>query len=211
LLNEATPAGSGNNPDCLEFICLGDGNLAGLTFYVGTSAIYNGMYRFPDMQVQQGDYIILHCRPEFEPWEKNETTRKDESSGLLSSPDAWDLWCPEDTSLPGTNGILALYSLPQDGSIVDCMIYTNRELDAADEKFGWTSSIYKQLKTLDEGVWQSQGEFITPADALWGDDSTGTRSLCRDSSSTDTDSASDWHTVPTGKKSFGSINNDEEY
>jgi len=211
LLNEASPSGSGNNPDCLEYYCTAGGNLMGYTFYMGTATEHKAAYYFPDMDIEQGDFLILHCRPEGIASEINESSDKSASGGLLSSDNAWDIWSPEVISITGTNGILSLYSLPRDGELVDCLIYSNRESDREDEKLGWTSTVYKQLLTLEEGSWDSQGPIPTPAEAVWSDDTTGTRTLCRSSTSEDSNRPEDWHTVPTSGKTFGYINSDEVY
>ena len=63
----------------------------------------------------------------------------------------------------------------------------------------------------DEGGWTFSGALIAPEDCVNPDDSTATRSICRDSSFTDTDDKSDWHIVPTSSSTFGSINSDEIY
>lgn len=211
LINETNPKGSGNNPDCIEFYCTRGGTLKGISFYLGCCRENNGSYLFPEMEVQEGDYLILHCSPKGTEDECTEITDKTLSGGLLSSEEAWDFWCPEKLSLPGTSALFTLYTLPQDGKIMDCLVYTNREYLEDDEKLGWTSSIYDQLVKLEPGAWISEGDIIIPSEALWGDNSTATRSLCRSSLSEDSDRAEDWHTVPTSSKSFGVVNTDECY
>jgi len=211
LINETNPKGSGNNPDCIEFYCTSGGTLKGIAFYLGCCREYTGNYFFPEMEVQQGDYLILHCAPKGTDDEQTELEDKALSGGLLASDDAWDFWCPEKLSLPGTNGLFTLYTLPRDGNIMDCLIYTNRQYAPQEEDLGWTSTLYKQLMKLEEGSWEKEGEMVSPAEALWGDDSTATRSLCRSSLSEDSNRANDWHTVPTSSKTFGAVNTDDCY
>ena len=61
------------------------------------------------------------------------------------------------------------------------------------------------------GGWLFSGDLIAPEDCVDPDPSTATRSVCRNSVSDDTDSRTDWHTVPTSMSSFGSVNTDEVY
>lgn len=209
LLNEANPKGSGNNPDTLEFLCTKTGSLRNMTFYLGTPRENKGFFRFPDLNVTEGDFILLHCKPQGIPEEVNETTDQGESGGLLASETAWDFWVSEDLSVPGTNGVLSLYSLPLDGVLQDCLIYTNRSDNTSEENLGWTSVVWNQIITLPEGAWQGLSDGLLPSEAVWGDHSTGTRSLCRSSTSEDSNQPSDWHTVPTSGSTFGGANSDE--
>lgn len=211
LINEFNPEGSGNNPDCIELFVKRGGDCAGLCLYYGTKRFYSYRYVLPPLQVETGDYIIIHCRREFLAGEISESTDRTASTGKLSSPMAWDLWLLEDRGLSGANGILSLYSSP-DGTIVDAAVYSDREPDPQDDYLGWTSRTFDAAADVyREGGWKFSSGAISPGEAIPSHHTTGTRSLCRNSNSEDSDSSSDWHTVPTGKKSFGGINTDEEH
>lgn len=211
LLNEVNPKGSGNNPDTMEFLCRESGNLKGMCLYLGSSRENEGYYVFPELEVQEGDFILFHCKPQGIDQEITETQNKGESGGLLSSPEAWDVWPESELPMPGTNGVISLYSLPQDGVIQDCLIYTNRQDDPNHDNLGWTSRVWNQIAGLPDQAWEGLDDGPLPSEALWVDDSTGTRSLCRSSLSEDNNRASDWHTTPTGGSSFGEANTDESY
>ena len=95
---------------------------------------------------------------------------------------------------------------------MDCIIYSDRETDPEDEFLGWTSATYDAVVDLyDTGDWKFTSTDIPPEEAVRSDYTTGTRTLSRSSLSEDTDSAADWHTTPTGGKSFGEANTDEVY
>ena len=55
------------------------------------------------------------------------------------------------------------------------------------------------------------GEIPYPSEAVDVSESTATRSLCRDSVPQDSNTDSDWHTVPTRGLTFGKENTDEVY
>ena len=113
LINEFNPEGSENNPDCIELYARSDGNTAGMCLYYGTRRFYEYRYVLPNIEVQAGDYLIIHCRRDFLSDEISESQDKTQSGGKLSSDNAWDLWIPEDQGLSGANGILTLYNAPK--------------------------------------------------------------------------------------------------
>lgn len=211
LINEFNPEGSKNNPDTVELYFRKGGDTAGLTLYYGTKDHYEYRYFFPSLQVEARDYLLIHCRPEGLPEEMNETELKDQSGGKLASDNAWDLWLPEDSGLSGSNGILSLYGSPM-GDIQDGVVYSDREADPEDEQLGWTSRTFDAAADLFEmGSWKFSSEEIPPEEAVRSEYTTATRTLSRSSSSEDTDSAADWHTAPTGGKTFGYENTNASY
>ena len=77
--------------------------------------------------------------------------------------------------------------------------------------FGSAKFMLQADEVADAGGWKFEGDEVSPEDCIWSADSTATRSICRSSTSEDTDSKGDWHTVPTSKFSFGKKNSDEIY
>jgi len=211
LINEFTPAGSGNNPDALELYVLSGGNTAGAALFLGTSRNYSDFYVLPELEVTAGDYIIVHLRPEGLTEEVDEQTLKNESGGKLSSDIAWDLWAGKDMPLSGSNGLICLYDNPF-GKIIDAVPYSDRVTADSEDYRGWTAATFDMIEELSMmDVWKKTNGFIRPEDALSSNGTTGTRSICRDSLSTDSNSPLDWHIVPTGEKSFGEVNSDNVY
>ncbi|MBN2658223.1 MAG: lamin tail domain-containing protein [Spirochaetales bacterium] len=211
LINEFNPEGSGNNPDTVELYVRKEGNTAGTALFLGTSRYFSSYYVLPELDVSPGDYIIIHLRPEDIPEEINESTGKGVSGGKLASDLAWDLWADEDMPLSGSNGLICLYTNPF-GEIIDAVPYSDRITADSEEYRGWTAATFDMIEELSfMEIWKTAGEFIRPEDAVSSNGTTGTRSLCRDSLSTDSDSPGDWHLVPTGEKSFGEVNSDNIY
>ncbi len=211
LINELNPEGSDNNPDCIELYFPEGGNTAGICLYYGTRHYYDFRYILPSLTVGAGDFLIIHCRREYLDNEISETTDKTTSDGKLSSDTAWDIWLPEDQGLSGANGVLTLYDTPG-GTLLDGMVYSDREADPEDDYLGWTSRTFDPVGDLyREGGWKFSSEALDPSEAVYSGYTTATRSLCRDSASGDSDTNRDWHTVPTSEKSFGSINTDDVY
>lgn len=211
LINEFNPEGSGNNPDTIELFATSGGNMAGIGLFLGTSRFYSDSFVFPDLQVETGDYIIVHMRPEGTVDEITETDDKAVSGGKLSFDSAWDIWVDGDKPLSGSNGLITLYSNPF-GKIMDAVPYSDRVTADSEDYRGWTSTTFDMIEDLSfTEAWRGTEGFVKPEDAVSSSGTTGTRSICRNSLSEDTDSRDDWHIVPTGEKSFGEVNSDDFY
>lgn len=212
LINELNPRGSGKTPDCIEIYTVKGGNLGGLCLKIGTDSKYSEELIFPPVEVPDGEYILVHPKSEGLPEEIDELGALDESGGLLSSDGARDFWIPGSPGLPGNNGAITLYARRK-GTVIDAVIWSDRDDAPDDEKLGWTSDGYKFACDLSlKAVWISEkAEILYPSEAIDVSGSTATRSLCRGSIPVDSDTAGDWHTVPTRGQSFGSVNTDKVY
>ncbi|MBI9099621.1 MAG: hypothetical protein JEY91_14170 [Spirochaetaceae bacterium] len=211
LINEFNPEGSGNNPDTIELYAVGPGNTAGVTLYLGTADNFSEEYILPSLDILQGDYIIIHMRPEGTEGDISETKDKTASTGKLSSDLAWDLWVDGDKPISGKNGVISLYTNPF-GEIIDAVAYSNRITADSEDYHGWTASTIGMIEELSFlSAWKNTDGFIRPEDAVNSEGTTGTRSIGRNSLSGDSNNKSDWHIVPTGEKSFGQANSDNVY
>lgn len=212
LINELNPRGSGKTPDCIELYAIKGGNLGGLSLRVGTDNRYSEEIVFPAIEIPDGEYILVHPKSEGSADEVDELGALDESGGLLSSDMARDFWMPGSPGLPGNNGAITLYAR-RNGPVIDAVLWSDRVDDPADEKLGWTSEGYIFACDLSANASWSTADSETPfpSDAIDVSKSTATRSLCRASNPVDSNTAGDWHTVPTRGKSFGSANTDDVY
>ena len=105
-----------------------------------------------------------------------------------------------------------MYEKPE-GKLLDCVLYSNRT-SSSDQKYRGFGSNRLMLcadELAAEGGWIAALEQIAPEDAVNPDDSTATRSICRSSSSNDTNSKIDWHITPTRGATFGEVNTDEVF
>lgn len=209
LINELNPRGSSGTPDCIELFVRSAGNLGGMRLLIGTAGKYSGELVFPALEVADGDFILAHPKSEGLPEEVDELVSRDESGGKLATPTAWDFWFPGSPGLPGNNGAVTLYSR-KGGDAVDAVIWSDRSDNTEEEKLGWTGDGYIFAADLSiQGAWVSSGPVSLPSEAVDVSASTATRSLCRASVPQDSDSAADWHTVPTSGRTFGETNTDD--
>ncbi len=212
VINEFTTRGTGNHPDAVEIKVLEEGNMGGIILYEGTPANFDDRLIFPTFQVAAEDFLIVHFKPQGILEEVDETEAKDLSGGLDSSDQAYDVWIPEAVGISGNNGVISLYNRPG-GEIMDGVLYSNRtsESDERYRGFGTANSMERADELVRDGGWLIAAEQVRPEDAVNPEGSAGTRSICRDSLSSDTDTSADWHIVPTRGATFGSINSDECY
>ena len=212
VINEFTTNGSGRHPDTVELYAEKGGNTAGITLFGGTKTTFQDKFVLPSFNVEQGDYVLIHLKPQGIETEVDEKEKKDVAKGYDSSDTAWDFWVQGGNGLSGNNGAITLYTNPY-GQLIDAVLYTNRtsESDENYRGFGSAKFMLQADEVADAGGWKFEGDEVSPEDCIWSADSTATRSICRSSTSEDTDSKEDWHTVPTSKFSFGKKNSDEIY
>ena len=212
LINEFTTRGTGNHPDAVELKVSVAGNMGGLVLYEGTPSNYDERLIFPAFEVEAGDFLIVHFKAQGIPEEIDETEDKELSGGLDSSEYAYDFWIPEGAGISGNNGVISLYARPG-GEILDGVLYSDRSSDS-DERyggFGTLDSLERAEELVGDGGWIILADRVRPEDAVSPEGSTGTRSICRSASSEDSDTAVDWHIVPTRGFTFGRENSDEVY
>ncbi len=211
-INEFTCQGSSTRPDKVELKVLSDGNTAGMCIYEGIDAIWKQKKILPPIDVKKDEYIIIHFKPQGIAEEIDETLSKDTSGGLNTNPEAWDLWLEGGSGLSGNNGTITVFSNPM-GKLIDGLIYSNRTSSSDDKYrgFGSTSTMNKADRLVELKGWVPKGDLISPEDTINPEDSTATRSICRNSVFSDTNKAADWHIVPTSTSSFGESNSDKVY
>lgn len=212
LINEFTTRGTGNHPDLVELKVLESGNMGGVVLYQGTPGSYDDRLVFPAFEIETGRFILVHFKPQGIPEEIDETEDPGLSGGLDAAAEAFDFWVPGGTGLSGNNGVISVYRCPG-GAILDGVLYSNRTSDS-DTRYGGfgTRNAWERAQELvRDGGWRIEGNGVRPEDAVNPEGSTGTRSICRDARSTDTDSRHDWHIVPTSGFTFGRENSDERY
>lgn len=190
-INEFSTKGSASNPDRVELITLSDGNLAGLTCYIGMPQTFDAEFVFPAIDVQQGEYIVL--------------TYGQKPSGECT----YDLYAGEE-GIGANNGVISLCDRPE-GTVIDAVLYSNRTSESDENYSGFgTKKVQTWAQLLeDSGQWLPLP--TTPEIAIDSTDHTATRTFCRTQGEIDTHSKDDWHIVPTRQGSFGEPNSDEVY
>lgn len=212
LINEFISQGSSSHPDIVELKVLTKGNMAGVTFYQGTPNQWSDRFIFQSLEVEPGDFLLIHFKPTGLGDEVDEWEGKGLSGGLDSSTEAYDFWLKGSKGLSGNNGAISLFSIPG-GVLLDGVLYSNRT-SFSDERyrgFGSTNTLNMAEELAAMKGWKTVKESIAPEDGVNPDPSTSTRSICRTPGAEDTNSKEDWHIVPTSTSTFGSENSTEVY
>lgn len=211
-LNEITTQGSSSNPDKVELKVLSAGNTAGLALYEGVDTSYTYRKILPPIEVKKGDYIVVHFKPKGVPEETDEISDPSSCTAEESIAGSWDLWIEGGGGISGNNGVIALYRSTT-GPLIDGFLYSNRT-SSSDENyrgFGTTRALERADRLIEQNGWKCEERLPAPEDAVDPEDSTATRSICRMPDGEDSDSAEDWHIVPTRGSTFGKVNNTEVY
>ncbi|MDR1893972.1 MAG: hypothetical protein LBQ61_04665 [Spirochaetales bacterium] len=212
IINEFTVEGSTTHPDVVELRVLSSGNAAGMALLEGVQNDYKDRFIFPSVELTEGEYVVIHFKPQGIPGEQNETGADlGASGGLDAGPGYRDFWVPGGDGLPNSHGVLSLCLYPG-GPLIDGVVYStgNSATAARYRGFGSAATLAQAEYLAAQGGWEVQGAEILPeADAINPEDSTATRSLNRDTAGTDTNSKDDWHIVPNSKYTFGRANSPE--
>jgi len=209
LLNELLTEGTSTHPDAVEFFVNRGGECAGLAFFVGAPDSFDIRYIFPRLVVETGDYVVLHLKPQGLEAEVDERLDRGASAGIDATAGAWDLWYRGGNgALSGKNSALSLCVSPN-GGYLDSALYSERTIESDTDYGGFgTATLRDRVEMIvAAGVWQASDP-PRPEDCACSTGTTSTRTICRSSSSVDTDSGADWHIVPTKGSSLGLPNSD---
>ncbi|MDR0315995.1 MAG: hypothetical protein LBH97_03745 [Treponema sp.] len=205
LINELRTEYSKPKAEFIEFKILEAGNLGALRVFI---AGYNKnplVYEFPPIEVGKGEYIVLHLRTVEETCRDELGGNLNESGGTEASA-ARDIWIPGTVKLPHKTD--AIYVLDQDDHVVDAVLLS----ESADP---WWNKDYlaEAAEFLSrQGAWKSaDGRIPGPADAVNSGKTTNTRTICRDETVADTNTAADWYITATSSATPGKLNNPKRF
>ena len=192
----------------VEIKTLGAGNLGAIRLFTAGTSMTEPVFVFPPVEVAAGEYLVLHLRT-LDPAAVNETGGdRGLSPGAEAFPDARDFWVPEAIKrLRKTDAVLLL---DQDDAVLDGVLLSEKSDNAwAKEHMNQAAALLAAKKAWlsADGGSQTPG----PRDAVPSKDTTATRTICRDETAADTNSAADWYITGTGKTSPGKPNSGERY
>jgi hypothetical protein len=191
--------GSASRPhrDYVELEVVEGGNIGGEELS-WSSSVKSSSYRFPGIEVEKGDFIVLHLAPEGLESEVDELGPDTAASGGIdATAGGRDLWSGAG-ALPDENGAVCLRSRPG-GQPVEGFFYADEDKSGkmGDDKL---SALVSELARA--GAWPSAGP-----DPAWDDafkwNPSPARSICRFSASA---AASSWRVGSAGAQSPGAPN-----
>jgi len=180
----------------IEFTIESDGNLSDLCVFMYRSGSKTPTeFTFPSTNVKAGEYAVLYLRT------------LENASGDVN-PDAHNFWIPDDKSR--INKTSAVYVQDKEGKVQSAVM-----ISESDDAEWWTASARKHFTEVaaflfEKGAWKSaSGKAATPADAVMSQRiGTGvTRSISRDETVGNTNTAADWYITATNGATPGTANN----
>ncbi|MGD1820547.1 MAG: hypothetical protein ACPKOI_11820 [Pleomorphochaeta sp.] len=191
LISEVSTKGTSANCDKVELVVTKSGSLAGIVVSDGFNDNYNDRYIFPDIYVNEGEFIVIA----FKETQESDVFISENKNGLSSN-----------------NGCILILEDPSFNSpVIDCLIYSNK-ISPNCEGFA-SEDVLNTAKTLASiGLWEN----IFPLSQAAVDTTfeTSTRTINRKFKNfyfIDTDSCEDFYTTVTRGDTFGYENNKEEY
>ena len=189
VCTETASAKAGKKEEFIEFKTKSAGNLGAMRVVINgnTAAAKQTIYEFSPVDVKKDEYLVLHLRT-YNPESKDELTgRLDESVGVTASPEGRDFWIPGDAAKL-LHKTAMIYVLDQDDNVIDAVILSENQDD------WWTKDYFAETAAFlfNKEAWKSaDGNICSPQDAVASAKATNTRTICRDETVEDTDTAKD--------------------
>ena len=210
IFNELRTEYSKPKVEFVEFVSQGKGNLGAMRLFVAGHSLSTPAYEFPPVEVEAGEYIVLHLRTLEE--DCLDETGKDIScsGGTEAQSTARDFW------LPGTKKLLhktdALWLVDQDDRIIDAILLSEKP----DAK--WSSDKAAEAAALFGGkkAWvplrdDSKNGPPVPSDAVITAGTTNTRTICRDENLPPKPCAGSWYITAASSATPGRANNPKRF
>ena len=149
---------SGFKCEYVEFVVRSSGNLSGLEIVSG----YDGedkKYTFPAVQVNEGDFIVVHLRSKGEGCVSELSDNLKLSSGKYSSDSARDLWAANEDARLGDESDVVVLRKVSNGEILDAVLY------ATSETTEWKKDLQKELatKVVESKKWEPDSSVTSVA------------------------------------------------
>jgi len=208
ICTEYASAAAGKKAEFIELKMKSDGNLGAMRVIINgnSNAAKETIFEFSPVDVKKDDYIVLHLRT-YDETSKDEYGEKlDESGGMNATAKARDFWMPgADKRLHKTAFI---YVLDQDDNVIDAVVLSEKPDN------WWTKDYFAAAAEFlfNCGSWKSaEGGICRPTDAFSSSGTTNTRTICRDETAENTNSAQDWYITATSSATPGDKNNTKRY
>jgi hypothetical protein len=189
----------------VEMKTLSSGNLGALRLFIASNGIDSPVFVFPPVEVQAGEYIVVHLRS-IEEGLLNETgANVSASAGTEAAPNGRDFWVSGSTKLLRKTD--AVFLMDQDDKVLDALML-HKESDTV-----WKGSLAQAAELLgNQRAWRAAfGTTPQTSDAILSDAATLTRTISRNESIPDSNCAADWFVTATSSATPGKLNTDKRY
>jgi len=208
ICTESASAAAGKKEEFIEFKIKSAGNLGAMRVVINgnTNAAKKTVYEFSPVEVKKDEYLTLHLRTYNQESADEYTENLAESVGVNASATGRDFWMPGETKLIHKTAMI--YVLDQDDKVIDAVMLSENP------DSWWTKDYFAEAAEFlfKSGAWKSPGGGIGgPADAVASGKATNTRTICRDETVEDSNTAKDWYVTDTSCATPGKPNNPKRY
>jgi len=205
IFNELRTEFSRPRVELVEFFAPEAGNLGAMRLFIAGHSLSKPVYEFPPVEVNAGEYIVLHLRTIGEGSVDETGTNLALSGGTDAQDAARDFWISGSSKL--LHRTSALWLMDQDDRIIDAVLLCENPAD-----WGRNNSAAAAEFLARNGAWlpadgESAGWIPGPADAVAARGTTATRTICRDESIPPAPRAGNWYIAATGNATPGRENN----
>jgi hypothetical protein len=209
IINELCTEYSNPRTEFIEFKIKSNGNLGAMRVFImgNSNASKETIFEFKPVEVKKDDYIVLHLRTVEENCKDEYGERLDESGGRNASPTARDFWLPGNTKRIHKEAS-AVYVLDQDDKVLCAVMISNQSVN------WWGKDYLAEAATLlfTQNVWKSaDGQIAGPIDAVNTTGTTNTRTINRNETAANSNTAADWYITVTSGATPGRTNNTGRY
>jgi len=197
----------------IELKMLSAGNLGAVRLFIVSVDFEESVYEFPPVEVEAGEYVILHLRtldPEHEVDELDGRLDLASTTETADAPaDARDLWVSVSTKMIHKTDVV--YFTGQTGDIIDGIV-----LCEDSQSWDKNENFQKGADLLaEQGHWFPKdgdaAESPSADDAVSSKGTTATRTLCRDETVADSNTSNDWYVCATSNATPGKKNSTKRY
>jgi len=204
-INELCTEASSEKVEFIELKMKSDGNLGAMRVVIlgNSTASKRTIYEFMPIEVKKDDYVVIHLRSVEESCINELNGDIEEARSKISSPLAWDFYMPGNTKLM-QKAATTVYVLDQDDKVLDAVMISEK----ADS--WWSKDYHAEAAELlfSQNEWETaDGKICRPADSVISSATTNTRTICRDETVEDTNTAADWYITYTSCATPGKPNN----
>ncbi|MCL2175338.1 MAG: hypothetical protein FWB73_04755 [Treponema sp.] len=209
VINEVNAVYSKPKAEFIEFKMKSNGNLgaARVVIHGNTNAAKQTIYEFKPVEVKKDDYVTLHLRTTEDGSLDEYGTNLSESGGPNSSPTGRDFWIAGSAKLMHIEASI-IYVLDQDDKVLAAVMISNQTAN------WWGKDYLAEAAEMiyNNGAWKSKdGKLPGPIDAVNPTGATATRTICRDESTENTKTQSEWYITATSSATPGKANNPTRY
>jgi hypothetical protein len=204
LINEVRTEYAKPKVEFIEFKMISDGNLAALRVFATGSNLEEPIFEFPSVEVHAGEYVVLYLRT-LDPASIDETGGDlSISPGTETSPTVREFWVPGTTKLTRKTDILFIKD--QDDHIIDAVMMSENQADS------WAKEDFTAAANLlaSNNAWSADNS-PGPNQAVHSQYATATRTICRDETLPDSNTANDWYITATSSATPGTANSTKRH